>query len=211
MQIERKFDDIVKKVLESTGTGRQALEEMAEQRLAVRASTVDQIRRLKAEGHAARPTLQAAIAKANRILQDARQKVLECEQAAQAAAKAHATENYRVSHGIEVLEQQLRGTADLAIQSFIDELNEAHDRFRHRGNASTHMLGRTRDGVAVKAVDSTYCDVEQRLMAIREARQQAELLKLEVGTNVPERLAELRRRSLGVLGVPLAITTTGGA
>ncbi len=160
--------------IRGTSIGAQVAWETAEMAATERGELAREVAELRRQRDRDLPELAKRHQKAQVRLQAARDTLAEARRLENAAQSASMSARSRFEHRIYALEGQLRASADPAIAEFIGELDELVLAGR-AVKPETAKYGPQRS----KEV-SNHEGVVARLEAIREARKQAEALKLEV-------------------------------
>lgn len=156
-----------------TPTGQKVLEEMEDQDLQRRKDLLAQVQKLEASREPELKPLKDKLERARVTEEKARQAL----EAAQAQCRQAYGEHYARSHSLDSrigkLKRQLADTAPSAIQAFMDDVHELHEKSRARGPGGC-----------------TAGYLEQ----LRDIRRQAEELKFGPCDNIDVDLNRLRQR-----------------
>ena len=105
------------------------------------------------------------------------------------------SERYRHELQRDRLEEALRETADPTILEFIDRLNGERDKLRHYNighfREETGKIDLRAGGAPITQAFSEVASLKRRFQGLRDAIEAAQALQLQVGIDVPKRLAEI--------------------
>jgi hypothetical protein len=164
--------------------------------VAERQARVDRIAALDAQAEVAWPKAQTAVTTASAKVREAERRLREANEALAAANAADSTASYAYTRARQAEEAALIAGADtVTIEAWQRELLDEFDRLRRPGVV---IAGETieRHPVTRKAIRrgfSNAASVRARLLALRDAFEASDLLKLEPDqARLPALIAELR-------------------